>query len=396
MTENNFSIISKRGVLQLSATFFIALFILAACKKDETDIGSNLQGEGLNVHTTDTFTLLTYTDTLDSLQTDETAVNMLGYYVDPVFGSVDCGIVTQVRLSGANPDLTNIIVDSVVLALAYTSINWYGNLDDVTVEVYELDEDLEREDQEYYAWSNPMHKGVNLVETGFDVITPDPVLDVPLDNGDTLPPQFRIRLDSMLVGDELVAVNQAGSMSSDDAFVLDFKGLYIKANGSSIVTGQGGILYFALESSYSKMTLYFHESGDTILQEYDFAINNSAARYNKITYDRTGTDVETVMMDTTQGQDLFYAQAGSAWGVIQIPHIMELNKDSLGNEDRKIINKAVLVIPVQDFAPDAFDPSTSLYIARIIDESVSDFTRDYGPTSALPFYDQEIENSDLT
>src|SRR5690606_22252942 len=118
-----FSIMSKRGVLQLSATFFIALFILAACKKDETEIGSDLQGEGLDVIKTDTFTLRTYTQVLDSMQSDETAINLLGYYADPVFGSVDCGIVSQFRLSSSSPSFSgqpgDVIVDSVVLSLAY-------------------------------------------------------------------------------------------------------------------------------------------------------------------------------------------------------------------------------------------------------------------------------------
>ena len=45
-------------------------------------------------------------------------------------------------------------------------------------------------------------------------------------------------------------------------------------------------------------------------------------------------------------------------------------------------------MPVQDFELDGFDPSTSLFIARIIDNSVSDFTMDYGPTSDIPRYDQ--------
>lgn len=392
MTQNKFSIIGKRRVLELSATFFIALFVFIACKKEETNIGANLQGEGLNVIKTDTFTLLTYTDILDSMQSDETAINLLGFYADPVFGDVDCGIVTQVRLSSSNPSFSatpgEVVVDSVVLALAYSGIKWYGNLDNINVEVYEMSEDLIRNDQEYYTWTNPLHNATNLVEVGSEIIKPDPISEVPLGNGDTLVPHLRIRLDPALLGDHLVSINEAGNMASDDAFVSAFKGLYVKVNGSGIVPGQGGVFYFALESSFSKLTMYFHEVSDTAPKEYDFSINSAAARYNKITFDRTGTDVETVLLDPSQGQDQFYAQAGEAWAVVQIPHILELNKDSLGNEDKKIINKAELIIPVQDFAPDAFNPPSSLFIARIIDQSVSDFTRDYSATSALPFYDE--------
>jgi Domain of unknown function (DUF4270) len=392
MTKNKVSKHSKRRVLQLSATFFIALSILGSCKKEETQIGNNLQGEGLNVTKTDTFTILTYTDILDSMQSDETAVNLLGYYNDPVFGSVDCGIVTQLRLSSASPSFSatpgEVIVDSVVMSLTYTGIKWYGNLDDITVEVYEIDDDLIRADQDYYTFTIPTQKSGDLVPVGEAVISPDVVSEVALANGDTLSAHLRIRLDTTLLGDNLVSINEAGQMNTDESFVSAFKGLYIKVDGSGLANSQGGVLYFALESSLSKLTLYFHEVTDTTPKEYDFNINSSAARYNKITYDRSGTDVESVLMDSTQGQDLFYTQAGEAWSVIQIPYIMDLYKDSLGNEDRKIINRAVLVLPVQDFAADEFNPSSSLFIARIIDRKTSGFTNDYSAATPLPIYDE--------
>src|SRR5690606_19790146 len=151
MTLTKNSIISRRRVFQLSATFFIGLFLLWSCRKEETTIGDTLQGEGLDVIKTDTFSLNTYTAVLDSMESDETAVNLLGYYNDPVFGSVDCGFVTQIRLSSSNPSFSanpgEVIVDSVVLALAYTGIKWYGNLDDITVEAYEVSDVLIRDDQ---------------------------------------------------------------------------------------------------------------------------------------------------------------------------------------------------------------------------------------------------------
>ncbi|MBD3639072.1 MAG: DUF4270 family protein [Crocinitomicaceae bacterium] len=392
MTNNKISIISKRRVVQLSATFFISLFVLWSCRKEETDVGQSLQGEGLDVTTIDTFSLITYTDELTPMPSDETAINLLGYYRDPVFGSVDCGIVTQVRLSSSNPSFSaspgDVIVDSVVMSLAYTGIKWYGNLDDITVEAYEITDDLIREDQQYHTSTTPNYIATNLVPIGEEVISPDVVSDVPLANGDTLAAHLRIRLDSTLLGDKLVSINEAGNMATDELFVNAFKGIYLKVNGSGLAVGQGGVLYFALESSLSKLTLYFHEVSDPTLKEYDFPINSSAARYNKIDFGRAGTDVEAVLTDSTQGQDQFYTQAGSAWAIVHIPHIMDLNKDSLGDENKKIINKAELVLPVQDFEQDGFDPSTRLFIARVINDSISDFTRDYQSINALPIYDQ--------
>lgn len=387
MTNNNHSILSKRRVFKLSATFFIALIALGSCKKEESNIGDGLQEEGLNVITSDTFSLITYTDELDSMASDETSISLLGNYNDPVFGNVDCGIVTQLRLSSTNPSFaanpSDVVVDSVVLQLSYSGIKWYGNLDPITVEVYELDEDLLRDDQDYYTFTTPVDKGVNLVPVGTATITPDVVSPVILANGDSLSAHLRIQLDTTLVGDNLVNINGNGDMSSDDNFVQAFKGLYIKADGSGLGPQQGGVLYFALESSLSKVTMYFHEVLDPTPKEYDFNINSNAARYNKITYDRTGTAVEAALADTTLGMNEFYMQGGSAWAVVHFPHIDALNYDAQGNEDRKIINKATLILPVQDFSPDAFDPSVSLFIARIVDKNTSDFTLDYSLSSTI-------------
>ncbi|MEZ4923157.1 MAG: DUF4270 family protein [Crocinitomicaceae bacterium] len=386
MTSNKLQIISKRKVQQLSATFFIALLVLASCKKEETTIGNNLITDNLNVITTDTFTLVTYSEEIDSMASDETSVNMLGAYNDPVFGSVNCGIVTQVRLSSSNPlfatNIADVVVDSVVLGLAYTGMNFYGPLDPITVEVYEVTEDLIRNDQEYYTKTDPAINATNLVLAGTELETPVFIADVVVGN-DTVAPHMRINLDPATIGNTLVQLNGNGDMATDEQFVNSFKGLYIKVNPSSLGPGQGSVLYFGLEKSLSKLTLYFHETGDATPKEYDFNINSSAARYNKITNDRSGTEVEACLANKDLGKNKFYMQGSSIWSVIEIPHIMNLNKDADGNEDRKIINKAVLILPVQDFSADYYDPSVTLFIARVVDDKTSDFILDYNVSQTL-------------
>ena len=87
---------ARRKVLTLSATFFALMLTIIGCKKEETNIGSNLDEGNLNVLTTDTFTIRTYTELYDSMESDETSVTMLGAYNDPVYGGVNCGFVTQI------------------------------------------------------------------------------------------------------------------------------------------------------------------------------------------------------------------------------------------------------------------------------------------------------------
>jgi hypothetical protein len=386
MTRKKIQIISKRRVLKLSATFFMSLIVMTSCKKEETTIGDNLITDDLDIIKTDTFTLITYSEEVDSMSSDETSVNLLGAYNDPVFGGVDCGIVTQLRLSSSNPlfsaNIADVIVDSVVLGLDYTGMNFYGPLDDITVEVYEITDDLIREDQDYYTFTTVNTTGVNHVLAGTEVETPNFLSDVVVGD-DTLSAHMRINLDPTTIGDALVQINGAGDMATDEQFVSAFKGLYIKVDPTSLGPGQGSILYFGLENSLSKVTLYFHETSDPTPREYDFNINSSSARFNKITYDRTGTEVEAALADKSLGQEKFYMQAGSIWSVVEFPYLTDLNLDSLGNPDKKIINRAELVLPVQDFGSDYFDPSVNLFIARVIDKNTSDFTLDYNLNQTL-------------
>jgi hypothetical protein len=389
MTQK-FQITSQRKVFKLSATFFIAILTLTACKKEPTNIGDGLEDGSLNLMTTDTFTIVTYSEKVDSIETDETAVNLLGSYVDPDFGKVDCGIVTQLRLSSNDPQLKDssdavMVVDSVVLSLRYTSINYYANLQPMTFEVYKISNTLARDDQEYYAFDSPTITGTNLIETGTATIMPD-IVTKPIVGDVAFPAHLRLKLDPAF-GAELITASENGDLADDNAFTSYLKGLYIKVDGSALTPGMGTILYFVMENSVSNLTLYFHNAADNVLKEYAFEFNSSGARYNDIKFDRTGTDVEAALNDPSKGKEAFYVQGSAVRGVIEIPHIMDFNYDSLGNWDPKIINKAVLILPVQDFGGDVFHPSKALIIAKIIDDKFSELTVDFSSGNAAISYD---------
>lgn len=381
-------IVLGRKVSQLSATFFALMILLGACKKDETDIGSGLQGEGLNIFTTDTFELITYGELIDSMESDETSINLLGAYNDPIFGGVNCGFTTQIVPEGLTqsfPEIGDYTMDSVVLALRFSSINYYANLDDITVEVYEIDDVLQRDDQVYHTFDKPNTVGSNLVLPGYETLTPDFVKSVVV-GSDTLSPQLRIRLNTTL-GDELIADSKAGLMNANFA-TSTFKGLYVRvsvddgAPNFGLSPGEGTVLYFALEDLLSKMTIYYHNGAD-IKGDFDFYINSTCARYNSIDYDRTGTIIEQTLADTTLGQKSFFTQGGAIRAVVKMPNLKNFYSNLAGEFDPKIINKAVLILPIQDFQSDPFDPATSLFIARIVDSKLSTFTNDYGFGSTL-------------
>ncbi|NOQ72816.1 MAG: DUF4270 family protein [Crocinitomix sp.] len=376
-------ILLRRRVNKLSATFFALVLVLSACKKEETTIGADFQDGNLNVVVQDTFSIETYSEEILEMDSDEASVALLGAYNDPVFGGVNCGIVTQIVPNDLDPDFTNLglyTMDSVVLALRYTSINYYANLDDITVEVFEIADELTRIDQDYYTSEIP-----TLVDASNDLVR-DEGTEVSVDfvsnsvvGNDTLAPQLRVNLDTEM-GDGLIADALAGQMGAN--FQTEtFKGIYIRVADNPSV-GLGTILYFSMEDLLSKITIYYHRE-DGVAEEYDFNIDISTARYNKIDYERTGTGVEALLADKTLGQEIFYMQGGAVRGVVELPYITDFYTNAAGEFDPKIINKAELILPVQDYEPDAFNPTSKLFIARVVDEKLSTFILDYNLGSSL-------------
>tara|TARA_B110000046_G_C13011569_1_gene406888 strand:- start:795 stop:2168 length:1374 start_codon:yes stop_codon:yes gene_type:complete len=387
---------SGRKVIKLSATFFALVLVLIACKKEETGIGADLQNGNLNVIVQDTFTIKTYSEEIVEMESDETSVGLLGAYNDPVFGKVNCGFVTQVVPENLDPQFTDLgefNMDSVVLALSYTSINYYANIEDIVVAVYEIDDVLTREDQDYYTSDTPtlIDASNNLVLDAIEgtEIKVDFVANS-IVGADTLSPQLRINLDTE-VGEGLITDALDGQMGSNFQ-TTTFKGLYVKVDVGGEAPGTGTVLYFNLEDILSRLTLYY-TNGEGEAEEFDFRINTTTARYNKIDYDRTGTVVADALADQTLGEEAFYLQGGSVRGFIEFPHITDFYTNVDGEFEPKIINNAQLIIPIQDFQTDPYDPATRIFLGRVEDEKKSVFILDYSFGTAVSgntvTYDEE-------
>ena len=344
----------------------------------------------------DTFTIKTYSEEIVEMESDETSVGLLGAYNDPVFGKVNCGFVTQIVPENLDPQFTDLgefNMDSVVLALSYTSINYYANIEDIVVEVYEIDDVLTREDQDYYTSDTPtlIDASNNLVLDAIEgtEIKVDFVANS-IVGADTLSPQLRINLDTE-VGEGLITDALDGQMGSNFQ-TTTFKGLYVKVAVGGEAPGTGTVLYFNLEDILSRLTLYY-TNGEGEAEEFDFRINTTTARYNKIDYDRTGTVVADALADQTLGEEAFYLQGGSVRGFIEFPHITDFYTNVDGEFEPKIINNAQLILPIQDFQTDPYDPATRIFLGRVEDEKKSVFILDYSFGTAVSgntvTYDEE-------
>lgn len=364
-----------RKVFTLSATFLFALFIGVSCKKKENTLGLNNldQNEMLNSEGIDTFSLVTFTVEDDSVITKDPASALLGAYNDPKFGLMKSEFYTQLRLSGVNPnfgDISTIVIDSVMLGLEYAG--YYGDFTPIDLEVLEITQDLDP-DSTYYAFSTLNCNSTNLIEPGYETVTPNPS-GITVIGEDTVDTQLRIRLRNSL-GTTLIneAINGTSFESNDD-FLSYFKGLRVRTTNSGLSSGSGGIYYFNLNDPLSKMTIYYEQDGNK--KRYDFVINSACVDFNHVEINNAGKPVAQVIQDTVSGMKEFYAQAFKSRAVVQIPGLSNIPKKS-------VIHKAFLYLPIQYQTGTKYSPGFEVSVAN---RPESDPTG-YGSIGVLGSYD---------
>ena len=319
--------------------------------------GSELSTQGV-----DTFTLLTYCELEDSTVSKNPRFNLLGAYIDPVFGSYNASFYTQFRPSTLSPNFeSNIQIDSFVLALEYGG--YYGELDPQLIEVYEITEALnDDEEVDYYTFSTSTTNNVNLVPTANNegLITPSPLTPTIVDGEEVADAQLRLHLDTNLARTFIDAALTTTNFDSEENFLDYFKGIHVKTNNGLQIPGKGGVLYFNTADPASGLTIYYTVNGNQ--QSFEFIINATDVDYNNVTIDAAGTEIEDVLNNTeTAGLDEFYTQAGHIRSKIDLPGLKNLPKNA-------IIHTAQLILPVSFYSESGFYPSTFISLSsRLIE-----------------------------
>lgn len=338
---------------QIRYFFFLSLIalIFSCKKKTPEDIGLPiLPGEDLlNAEFTDTLTLITHTVLDDSLKTDEVTPMLLGNINDPAFGITKASVFTQLALSKTNPAFgTTPILDSAVLSVVYSSGQYYGTLSPQKFKVYELTESLYR-DSSYY--SNRMLQ--YSTELGSAYITPKPNLGTDSVLVDTLkyPPHLRITLDKTFFQNFL---DNTTFYTGNDALLNFFKGIYISSS-TGAPAGQGGVFYMDLTHTYSRITLFYHNSTDTT--SYYFGVSKDAgARFSHFEHDYSSVSEIITQLNTAntiQEDKVFVQPMAGLRTKVTMPYL----KDFFNN-GKVVINKAELIMPVD---PSSLVGTDSIY-----------------------------------
>lgn len=339
---------------------------VVACRKPDPDQGLDiLPGDPLGV-VVDTFTLHAFTIVDSAVRTSGLSKQLAGAYLDPQFGLVKAGLVTQWRLPanniGQGIDTSGLVADSLVLSLAFDGANYgYGNMDPQVFEAYELSESLSL-DSTYHAYREPAVQGSDLVANRGGRIKPQPT-SRPTINGDTLAPQLRIRLDGGLAN-RLMDAFGTPAMSSNDQFLQFFKGIHVTADPSGLLPHEGGVLIFDLVAAASKATLYYHDLNNTpeLTRTLDLLINSNCVRYTVVRHDRSQAlngGLVAALADTTLPAATTYVQAlGGLRTAIRFPEIV----NEAGTN--RILAKAELIAPVSGSFYPFYPPPSQIFLFR--------------------------------
>ncbi len=328
-----------RQVLVLTATFLILSLAISSCKKKGDFLGETAlnQDDLLNSASLDTFSIFTSVFTDDSVITSNPSYNVLGKYNDPKFGTFDAAFYTQFRLSGFDPvfgDVNTIVIDSFVLSMQYAGS--YGTPQNLNVGVFELTESLNF-DSTYYSFTQKNSNGIDLVDHSDGPIKINLTSNAIIGT-DTLLPQIRVPLDTNKARQLILEASSSnGTFSSNENFLNYFKGIKVQLNDPTPSSGNGGVIYLDNLSSNSKMTVYYTQDGDN--RKFEFLINGSAADFNQVTINNSGTEVQNVIDNPAMGQNQYFSQAFKSRAFIQIPGLSNF-------PEKAIVHTAILVLPV--------------------------------------------------
>ena len=360
-------------ILRNTLKFLALVLIFSACTKEPDSLGTKTQPPSDRLHygIDTTITLTAYSLIEDSVRTDETSMNILGSYWDPVFGITTASIYTQFRLATAGHDFgTNPLVDSLVLRLAYKGM--YGDsTSQQTIKIYELSQGIVYGNN-YYSNQNLSYDPTPLITKTFVAKPSDSVLV------DTVKvaPHLRIRLDQSAPQfvQKLLSI-PTDSMSKNESFVRHFKGFYITADKAS-VPNQGTLMYFNLESALSEMTIYYKNSEKDSIS-FSYVINSSCARfnnYNHYNYADASSEFrqQVINKDTLKGKNLLYLQAmGGVKTYLQFPDLTNLGGG------KAAINEAKIYFSNTDKGGDYAAPSKLILVELKKDNDIAFLTDQY-------------------
>ena len=362
--------IKSKGLLPL---FFLLVFW--GCKKETTDIGVDILGDGnlnsIEVLITD-ISARSVRD--DSSRTDNLSSNTLGVVNDPIFGLSKSCLIVQPRLTQFGTDDTPKSIDSVKLILKYdyeqnvlgnNNILKYGDINSVLVmDIYKLNEDLV-DTVKYYSTFKPELGDIVGTFTGSFNFSDSTSLEIMLNKS---------------FGQEMLDWNS--DIYKDEAkFLKTLKGLVIVPRNNTL-SGEGAIVCVEAGLNSSKLQLFYNDSLTKTIP-----MGSSSRRIN---YYETQPSVNlTNQFNSTNNFRTTYAQSfGGAKikvDLVGLDSVIKLGENVVINEAKITFLLDQISITDEFKAPSRMflvvpDTLNSKYSMPIIDlTTTSNYGGDYNP-----------------
>ncbi|MHB8207750.1 MAG: DUF4270 family protein [Mucilaginibacter sp.] len=312
----------------------------------------------------DTATVFTKTTTDDSVVTSTITKCPLGYIQDPIFGTTQADLITDLNLPNAAAytlPAGTITIDSAVLILKYAQ-GFYGdssahNTSKYVVNVYQL---AQRQASAgiYFsntAWANQgtILGSTSMLKYNF---APRPNTKVIVDSvvsgkapvPDTIAPQIRIPINPSFINTALFNAS-AATLNSNLIFENNVKGLYITIDKTQS-TGTGGVM---MVSGTDSLAVYIRATSGTVIDtQVVYLPTMQHASY--IHFVRSPLLQSAVTNKTTLTDSTVYLQglAGSRVKV-SFPYIDSLfSNKNVGGVNNVIINRAELVVTMKPVSGD--------------------------------------------
>ena len=334
----------------MNKIFSLSLIIglVAIACSDPNTIGLEVQptSDAIIISDTSSFSWQnSYTESEDSLRTDEALNLILGEIVDSKFGVNRGSFYTQILLTENNTNLgTSPVVDSVILSYAYSG--YYGDLEEFTsVEVNQILQDIYK-DSIYYS---------NLFEITSGNM--DNVDAFSLSN-DSANPSLRVKLKNDFGQDILNLGNER--LKDNETFLQEFKGINVLAEASNTM------LYLNPNGTNSYLKIYYHnnESGTDTLS-LDFELGGDAARINLFNSKPTSN---------LSQDDKIYIQSMAGYKVKISINNTESIKSLL---EGKVINKVTMSFDVESGSQLEYEAHQKLVLVRVNEEGDNVFLSDF-------------------
>ncbi|MGZ5242404.1 MAG: DUF4270 family protein [Bacteroidia bacterium] len=362
--------------LYTTLLFIWLLISFSSCKKaDEFYLEGNTPEAPFDA-AIDTLNLLLQTELQDQSQirTNNLENDLLGTFIDPVFGRSTGNVYAQVSLKQVNPAFTSTSkADSFIIYIKVDKNAFVGNLDDVqNWKIYSLAEKLET-GKNYYS-DQKFALSQNIIGS----------YNGTLNTKDNL---LRIRLDSGFAGTFLR--ENKSSFSDNASFGNFFKGIAIMPDTAGLGNGKGAVITTDLSDTASKMILYYDTTKSFAMQ---FTGNT---RVNTFSHDYKNTEAGKSLEN---GQSNISGKAYiQSMGGVRI-HVSIKDLDIFARSGKLALHKAELVFNKADSAADPLNSKqpVQLFIAPRDKDGNSTVTNFVDASPGLGYYDGIYRPADKT